>query len=226
MHAWFWARRQEENKFGWIIWLNLRNQWTNQFANQLANQPMIYRLTRGNAKWRSTKWIQWKNLNLVGDARIKYQNEWHSANKKRMQSFLITFCPAHLTSYDNQHFFPQWTCITTISCCFWQWLYYSSLLVLIPSPTILGWFSLHFHKLAGIYQKTSWHLAITSWTYSGHWWIYKWIDRDPKHWFGYFYKQSACILSRRFWVSSRCVHVWTHIHVASCFISKSECIWE
>jgi hypothetical protein len=23
--------------------------------NQLANQPMIYRLTRGNAEWRSTK---------------------------------------------------------------------------------------------------------------------------------------------------------------------------
>ncbi len=76
-------------------------------------------------------------------------------------TFTLTCCKH---CFDSQSMYR--TCITTISCRFWQWLYYSSLLALISGPTILGWFGLRFHKIACIYQKSSWHLAITSWTYS------------------------------------------------------------
>ncbi len=95
MHAWNWAWCQEENRFGWIIWLNIRNQWTNQLANQLANQPMIYQLTRGNAKWRSKVQITlWVSATIKNQSKLKtvlLLNSWAPATIKNQRELGTVF---------------------------------------------------------------------------------------------------------------------------------------
>ncbi len=71
MHAWSWARCEEENKFGWISWLNLRNQWIHQLANQLANKPMIYQLTCGPCQMEINKMNSKKKTQPRGQCQDK-----------------------------------------------------------------------------------------------------------------------------------------------------------
>ncbi len=101
-----------------IIWFDYSNQWAiqwmNQVANQFANQPneriwmQSFQITfhQRKLKWRTVSKGRMQSfqarsliqqiLNFVGFAMIKNQSKCHSANRKRMQCFFITFCQSTL----------------------------------------------------------------------------------------------------------------------------------
>jgi hypothetical protein len=76
-------------------------------VNQLANQPMIYQLTHGNAKWRSTKMNSMKKSQPRGQCqdkileRVTFSNQekdaelpYHLLPKRTQQAIISTLSPS------------------------------------------------------------------------------------------------------------------------------------